>query len=203
MVYEEEVVSQAAARYRTPHKSLTRSDFIRDLLDLPSDQSIDQAPIHVRQSAKIVRTFVDCATSSHEHDFKVDPTDLVGFADLCDHLQAQTIKSTVLDNLKKQMKSDPYRALGAWNIFKWAAKEADLELARLAITSFDRSDIVVRDLFVERSTTFFDDIPPRYVFALLRSFADPAMNRHGQGGRVHDAIIFRSSIDAANAFTLD
>jgi hypothetical protein len=183
---------------------LIYSDFIKDLLDLPSDQSIDQAPIHVHQPANIVRKFIDCAISSQDHDFKLSFVDIKAFVDLCDHLQCLAIKLSVLKSLKIQMANiNLKQTFDAWEIFKVAANQGDVALAKLAIGHFERSGIV-RDLFAKQSATFFDDVPPRYVYALLRCFTDPtlAIVKCPILGDSRQAIVFRPAHQAAAAFSL-
>jgi len=180
------------------------SDFIKDLLDLPSTQSIEEAPIHVHQPANVVRKFIDCVISSQDHDFKLGFTEIKDFVDLCDHLQAPTVKLGVMRSLKLQMgNSNLSQTFDAWGIFKLAANQADVALAKLAIGHFDRSGIILRDLFLKRPSSYFDDIPPRYVYALLRCFIHPIINTFTYEGITHNAMVFRSGTQAASAFTLD
>lgn len=91
----------------------------------------------------------------------------------------------------------------AWEIFKTAANQGDVDLAKLAISHFDKSGVVLRDFFVKQSTSFFDDLPPRYVFALLRCFADPSLVRCTYEELSLPAIVFRFAAQAAAAFSLD
>lgn len=183
---------------------LTRSDFIKDLLSLPSQQPIDRAPLHVHQPANIVRKFVDCAISSQEHDFKLGFVDIEDFVDLCDHLQASAIKLSVLKSLKVHLGNVTLNLqFDAWEIFKLAANQGDIALAKLAIGHFDKSGIAVRKFFAIQSTTFFDDIPPRYVYALLRCFAHPTLVRCTHEGSSLKAIVFQSATQAAADFSLD
>lgn len=91
----------------------------------------------------------------------------------------------------------------AWEIFKLAANQGDVVLAKLAIGHFDKSSVVVRDFFAIQSTTLFDDVPPRYVFALLRCFAHPTLVRCTHEGSSLKAIVFQSATQAAADFSLD
>jgi len=183
---------------------LMGSEFIKGLLDLPSTQQIDQAPIHVHQTGDIVRQFVDCIVSSKSHDLSLTLADTKHFLDLCGHLQASTISLSVLDSLKTRMgrvEHDP--GLNAWEVLKLAADHGDVALAKIAVGCFGRSNVGIRGILATKSPSFFDDIPPRYVFALLRSFAHPSLVSVTWNNSHLPAVVFVSESEAAKAFSLD
>jgi hypothetical protein len=183
---------------------LTYSDFIKELLDLPSSQSIDQAPIHIHQCAHIVRLFIDHITSSGSHDLRLSVSDSKHMLDLCDHLQAFDIKLSILDSLAARIYDvGLIQRIDAWGIYKIAATQDDVALAQLAIGHFDKSDVKLRDMFAKESPSFFADIPLRYVVALIRCFANPTMVLANHTGANYPAIIFQPSEEAAKAFKLD
>lgn len=183
---------------------LIYSDFIKELLDLPSSQSIDQAPIHVHQTAHIVRQLIDCTTSSGPHELKPSVSDSKHMLDLCDHLQAPDIKVWILDSLAARMYDvGLIQRIDAWGIYKIAATQDDVTLAQLAIEHFDKCNVKLRDMFAKELPSFFADIPLPYVGALLRCFANPvwAVATHIEAS--YPAIIFQPSVEAAKAFKLD
>ena len=183
---------------------LIYSDFIKELLDLPSSQSIDQAPIHVNQTAHIVRQFIDCTTSSGSHDLNPSVSDSKHMLDLCDHLQAPDIKVWILDSLAARIYDvGLIQRIDAWGIYKIAATQDDFTLAKLAIGHFDKSDVKLRDMFAKESPSFFADIPLQYVVALIRCFADPILALATHTGASYPCIVFQPSEQAAKAFKLD
>lgn len=182
------------------------SDFIRDLLDLPSDQSIDQAPIHVHQSAKIVRKFVDMAICPPGTLYicSLSTTDVTAFVDLCGHLQASSIKAPMMNVLKFRLAHNKLDArFDIWAIFRLAAKEDDVGLARLAVARFEQCGIVIRDFFLKQPNELLHDISPRYASALLRCLIHPNIDECTYNGTTVRAIVFHSCAQAAKAFTLD
>jgi hypothetical protein len=180
------------------------SDFIKELLELPSSQSIDQAPIHVHQCAHIVRLFIDYVTSSGSHDLKPSVSESRHILDMCDHLQAFNIKALILDSLAARIYDvGLIPRIDAWGIYKIAATQDDVALAQLAIGHFDKSGVKLRDMFTKGSLSMFEDIPLRYVFALLRCFVSPACELVTHTGANHPAIMFQPSEEAARAFKLD
>jgi hypothetical protein len=184
-------------------QGLIHSDFIKDLLDLPSSQSIDEAPIQVHQTANIVRRFVDCINSSPEHDPQLKGADLGHFIELCDHLQASAIKSSVLRRVTARLSDiEENRDCDAWEIFKCAAKQDNVALAKLAIGNFDKSGVKLRDMFASEAPLFFDDMPPQYVYALLRCFVNPQHTTTTLNQLMCPSIVFKLSGEAASDFKL-
>jgi hypothetical protein len=88
----------------------------------------------------------------------------------------------------------------AWDIFKLAAKQGDPDLAKLAIAHFDEAGVRPREWFAQKPPSFFDDVPSRYVFALLRCFVNPNILVGTFLEKTVPAIIFQSSDTAASAF---
>lgn len=180
------------------------SEFIKGLLELPSTQSLEEAPIHLNQNADIVRFFVNYITSSVGCEIKSSATDCQHLIDLCDHLQVPTLYGAVIQSLKfRASRKQPPKGFDAWGMFKIAADQDDVSLAKCAIGCFDRVDVSIKDIFVQDPTSLYDGIAPRYIFALLRCFAKPTSFERSEDGTPLKGILFRSESEAAKAFSLN
>ena len=79
------------------------SGFIKDLLDLPSHQSIETAPIQLDQVSRHVELFVDLVVSSGQALMYIALDDCKPLLDLCDHLQAPAIDKRVWQALTSRL----------------------------------------------------------------------------------------------------
>jgi hypothetical protein len=87
-------------------------------------------------------------------------------------------------------------------MFKIAADQDNVDLAKVAIGCFDRADVSIKDIFVQDPPSLYDGISPRYIYALLRCFAKPTSTELCQDGTPLKGILFRSESKAAKAFSL-
>jgi len=183
---------------------LTISDFIRDLLEIPSTQSIADAPIHLNQDADTLRHFVDYVKSAKDHDLKLS---LIGFQhllDLCDHLQAPVVELAALGAIRSRMDHKDYPAdFNPWEVFALAARRDNIALAKCAIVCFERAGIDVRALLATNAPSFYDNIPSRYFHALLRSAVYPSRGYDTTKGWNRDCFWLRSVGEMEEGFSLD
>jgi hypothetical protein len=171
---------------------LTRSDFIKELLDLPSTTPSDIDSIQLNQTADIVRYFIHCASSAGSEQYAVglDIDRYKEYFELCDFLQAPEVHQSVLKSIANALGRPDYRGTpNAWDLFTFAARRDDFALAKLAISGFDRSNIDMQYKISEEPPSYYDDLPTRYVLALFRSF----VTIYGH---------WRKEIDAAAHFNL-
>jgi hypothetical protein len=186
-----------------PSMILISSDFIKSLLDVPSTQALEEAPIHLNQTADIVRVFVDYIISSKGFEIKSSVKDCQHLIDLCDHLQVPVLHAAIIQSLKfRASRKQPPKGFDAWGMFKIAADQDDLNLAKFAVGCFDRADVSIRDIFAQDPPSLYDGIPPRYIYALLQCFAKPTSTELCQDGTPLRGILFRSESEAARAFSL-
>jgi hypothetical protein len=80
---------------------LTVSTFISDLLDIPSHQSIETAPIQLDQITRHAELFVDLVLSSGTARMYIPLDDCKPLLDLCDRLQAPLIEKWVWQALTR------------------------------------------------------------------------------------------------------
>ena len=168
------------------------SDFIRELLELPSTTPNEIDPIQLDQAADIVRYFTHCASSAGSEQYAVglDIDRYTEYFELCDFLQAPEVHQSVLKSIANALGRPDYRGTpNAWDLFTFAARRDHFALAKLAISGFDRSHIDMQYKMSEEPPSYYDDLPTRYVLALFRSF----LTIYGH---------WRKEIDAAAHFDL-
>lgn len=154
--------------------------------------STSVAPIQLNQTADIVRHFIHCASAGPEqYVVNLDALEYKEHLDLCDFLQAPAVRKSIIKSIIAVMeRSDYYGKPDAWEVFKYAAAQDDFELARFALSSFDRSYISISKMISSQAPSYYADIPPRYVYALFRSFVRPSGS-------------WRDASEAATCFELD
>jgi hypothetical protein len=141
-------------------------------LEIPATTTND-IEIHLDQTADIVRHFIHCASSagSEQSVIDFDVTDYNDHLELCDFLQAPEVYDSVINSIAAALRSSEYCGTpDAWEIFRFAARRDDFALAKLAIGCFDRSKVDMMRKLGYGPPSHFEGVPPRYVFALLRSF---------------------------------
>jgi hypothetical protein len=146
---------------------LTISTFISDLLDLPSFQSLESAPIHLDQTVRHVRLFVDLVLSSGTALMYFELDDCKPLLDICDHLQAPDLDKLVWKALTRRLQSTTlFKNLSPWDIFRLAANRGDSQACGLAVTAFQIHGYQFDDI-CSQPAYFYDDIPNRYLATLL------------------------------------
>lgn len=77
-------------------------------------------------------------------------------------------------------------------------------MAILSIKAFDRSDLTIVDILTTKPASFLEDVPPRYVYALMRSaFVWTAHKVKKAGAVKKECLEFRTPAEIAAAFTLE
>jgi hypothetical protein len=156
------------------------SNFIKNLLDVPSQQPLDMAPIHLDIASKVVRSFVseiyaDDILKSRWSDngFGMNNMKTIKeLVDLCDRFEAPRIYAAYSETLQMSMLSGRRLVnLDVWEIFKIAALHDDVELAKTAIAALDAVGLTQSILFPKdlKSSAHFDGLPMRFVYPLLMS----------------------------------
>jgi hypothetical protein len=177
------------------------SDFIEHLMSLPSPQKLNQAPIQLDQDQHAVRHFIDVMCISTETAFTINVElyrELLALSDMLQtpHIEAMVIEAVITHTASKSSK--PH--LDAWDLFKVAAVRDPIDLPKAAIRSFDACGHDAAKILGTSRPGFYDDIPSRYVYALMRATLNsPALELYGQRG-LHNQT--KSSKEIAAAFTL-
>lgn len=88
------------------------------------------------------------------------------------------VETYVLDSMRVAMTSEkgkkpPIDALG---VFEVAAKRDHIALAKAATRYSESSGHNIEDLIVSSTPAFFDGVPPRYFYALMRCFLQITQN---------------------------
>jgi hypothetical protein len=90
--------------------------------------------------------------------------------DLCRFLRATGMQYIALRALmSKPGGMDLTGNFDPWETFKIAAIRGDTELAILSIKAFDRSSLSIVDILTTKPASFLKDVPPKNVYALMRS----------------------------------
>jgi len=146
------------------------SEFIRNLLSVPSEQSIETAPIHLEHSNDVVRYFLDSLTPSPSAEMLVKVELCTDLLKLSDMLGTPQVERNVLNSMRIAMTFETGRKppIDAWGVFKVAAGRDDAVLAKAAVRCLGLCGYSIKDILFRKSPSFVDGIPPRYLFALLR-----------------------------------
>ena len=151
---------------------LTRSDFIKELLELPSTTSQQIGPIHLNHTAETVRHFIHCSSTiwSKQYAIRLTAGDYEDLLKLCDFFQAAVVEQLVVKSIAAAMKSKVYDSkLNAWEIFRFAANRNNYALAKLAVGCFDRAGVNKDSMASAQPPSLYSDIPVRYIYHLFRS----------------------------------
>lgn len=150
---------------------LTNSQFVEDLRLVPSEEALDDSPVHLDYSSATVRVFIDLVCTRHILAFKTIKLNCLGYEELfklCDQFEAPEIANSLAANLRAVMKY-PTTGLDPWRVFKVAAQRNDVELARLSAVKIHGTGSGLGEVFFNNPPSFFDGIPSRYMAALMRS----------------------------------
>jgi hypothetical protein len=183
---------------------IDESEFIQDLLKLPTAQSISEAPIHLDHNSNVVRHFVDYVTSSRLYNIHLDMTGFEQLLDLCDHFQSPAIEKCVLASIQATLEEGRYGSdFDPWTIFGIAARRDSFHLAKAAVVCVYCSGVDLRDLLIAKPPSFYDDIPPRYLHALLRSTFAPITAFKWRKGPPCDCLQVQDISDMIDNFSLE
>jgi hypothetical protein len=87
--------------------------------------------------------------------------------------------------------------------FKVAAMRDDFELAVLSIKAFDRSSLTISDILTTMPPSFFEDVPPRYVYGLMRSAFVQTEYKTRKAGSEKECLGFKTPAEIATAFSIE
>jgi len=178
------------------------SVIVKRLIEGAAAASITNPYIQLKQNGNIVRHFVDSVTSAMPHHIDLNNR---GSWDLCLYLRATEIQDVALRALmSKPGGMDLMGNFDPWEAFKVAATRGDTELAILSIKAFDRSDLSVVDILTTKPASFLEDVPLKYVYALMRSaFVRTEYKVKKAGAVKKECLGFRTPAEIAAAFTLE
>jgi len=155
-----------------------RSGFIRDLLDVPSHQSLESAPIYLDYPSDTILSFVRQLHSTGHPDSPL----VMGLTsdicehlfDLCDRFDAPHINDIVSQAIRMRLRMlSPINPalpvtvmLDVWEIFRIGSARDDFEVARAAIAALDSAGLTEEILFAKevKLSARFDGLPLRYVY---------------------------------------
>lgn len=138
---------------------LMNSSFISGLLDIPSGQSLEDAPIHLDQLARHIRIFIDLVQASGTAPFAIQLDDCKPLLDLCDRMQAPSIDKIVWQALSDQIgRTTRFNSLSPWEIFRLSATRDDHHVCGKAVTAFAVIGYQFDDL-CSQPAEFYDGIP--------------------------------------------
>jgi hypothetical protein len=160
--------------------------------------------IQLKQNGNIVRHFVESVTSAVPHHIDLNNRGLRDMWDLCLYLRATDIQYVALRALLVRPGGcDPLGNFDPWEAFKVAAKRDDCELAVLSIRAFDRSSLTISDILTTKPASFLEDVPPRYIYALMRSAFVHTEYKTKKAGSKKECLDFRTPAEIAAAFALE
>jgi hypothetical protein len=149
---------------------LRLSESIRNLLSVPSEQSIETAPIHLEHSNDVVRYFLDSLTPSPSAEMLVKVELCTDLLKLSDMFGTPQVERNVLNSMRVAMTYEKGRKppIDAWGVFKVAAERDDVVLAKAAVRCLGLCGHSIKDILFRNPPSFVDGIPARYLHALLR-----------------------------------
>jgi hypothetical protein len=143
------------------------------LTAIPSKQDLSDAPIHLDHDHDAVRSFLDLLGTSSSTEVSVNLSNCDALLSLSDMFGTPRVERDILRTLRSSLKPDGGKPpIDAWDAFKIAARRDDVELAVSAIWCFELSGHTLKQLLTGNPPSFFDNIPPNYVYALMRSAFD-------------------------------
>jgi hypothetical protein len=157
---------------------------------VPSEQKIESAPIHLDHDHEIIRRFIDLLYLSTSSEIDIDLSRCEELLVLSDLFGSPRGERYILYCLRKAMNPDGGSpAFDAWKAFRIAAQRDDVGLAKAAISCFELSGYSIKERLTNQSTWHFDDIPSRYIYALMRSAwsSNPRVKYDSRGRPYEDA----------------
>lgn len=180
-----------------------RSQFVQDLLALPSHESLDTAPIQLDESASATRHFLDVALSGGVPMAKLDLQRCGEIYSLCERLQANSVVESISEAIQITLRDAKPSDVDAWAVFKVAARLHDAALAKEAIRKFDTSKVNANLLFFDNeSLDIYEGIPTRYALALMRSASQWASWYGKNWSPCHRHYVPNTPDDMADKFSL-
>jgi hypothetical protein len=154
--------------YPLNHAADTISEFARCLLDVPSSQSLENAPIDLNQTAEYVRKLLDIVYASRDEQ-NLTAKQYLALLEMCNHLQMSTVESTIRKLATARLRDEKAVGLCPWEVFKLGAMEDSPRLCHRAATAFIKYGYTIDDV-CGRDPSYYDDIPSPYVDILLANY---------------------------------
>lgn len=180
------------------------SEFIKTQMALSPGKPIENGiPIELGYSTEVVRMFIDVMYSRHDIRIDMSVPQFKDLFQLCDDFQAPEQDAAIARALRERFTRQTDNPLDPWDVFKLAAQRDNLEIAKLAASKLQENDRSLSHLVLANPPSFFDGVPPKYVYALVRSAVwyhdEVKLPWGGTGG----TWIKRGPADIADAFKLD
>lgn len=145
------------------------SAFIKGLLDVPSNQSLDDAPIQLNQTAEYVRKLLDFVYATGP--IPIDTArECHALLEVYDHLQMSEIRITLWKMVQARLNlvtPDPHAfGLSPWEAFRLGASLDSPILCYDAALAFCRYKYTV-DAVCCQAPDCYQDMPSRYLATLL------------------------------------
>ena len=140
--------------------------------------------------------------SRHDYSTKMSIYDYTHLFALCDYLQAPDQTAAFVRALKRTFDAGCQWPLDPWEVFKLAAQLDNIEIARLAAARLQEDNRSLTHLLFANPPSFFDGVPPKYVYALVRSSVYHGATRNSSG-RIGGAWFEQSPSEIAKNFKLE
>ena len=189
----------------TSYHNLQLSEFIRDLLSVPSEQRTETAPVYLEHGNAVVRYFLDSLTPSASAEMLVKVELCTDLLKLSDMLGTPLVERNVLNSMRVAMTFETGRKppIDAWAVFKVAAERDDIALAKAAVSRLGLCGHSIMDIVFKKPASFVDGIPSRYLHALLRcSLRFECFGSIDYSQQSRDPLYSRDWESAAAAFSL-
>jgi hypothetical protein len=145
------------------------SDFIKSLLEIPSNTTLESSPIQLDQPKAIVRAFVLHLYSDAPAVLDLTTAICQGVFELCDRFAAPRIHALFTQTIQTRIQNGAkFVDLDVWEIFKLAAFRDEADLAEAALSVLDAYDLK-EILFTSDRKSFdrLDGLPSRYLYSLM------------------------------------
>lgn len=173
-------------------------------MSFSQDRSVaNGAPIELEFSNQVVRMFIDGMYSRHDCRINMSAPQFRNLFELCDRFQAPEQDAAIARALKERFIQETTDPLDPWDVYVLAAQRDNIEIAKLAASKLQDNGRSPSHLVLVNPPSFFDGVPPKYVYALARSsvwYHDKVkIPWGGHGG----TWIKRGPENIADAFKLD
>lgn len=136
------------------------SEFVKGLLDIPSSEGIEKAPIQLHQRARHVRMFINLVLSSYTAKTGWHLDNCVPLLHICDQLSITALDAIVWLAIGRQMTATKkFNHVSPWDIFKMAATRGDDEMCSKAVLVFAVLGYIFDDI-CSQPAYFYEGIRP-------------------------------------------
>lgn len=176
---------------------------MKDLLDVPSAERLNTAPILLDENEAAIRYFLDIALSGGTPVAKLDLQRCGEIYSLCERFQATPVLSSISEAMQIALRDTNSDNFDAWAVFKLAAKLDDVPLAKEAIRRLDPCKRNAVSLFFNiESLDIYDEVPKRFTLALIRSTSKWATGCEKDYNPMDRQYMANKASEMADAFDL-